>query len=148
MICQVLAGPCGQLCFKFLYQIASFLKQEFTTCRGQMHSELLMTIPTLVQISHLSRARFKFPTPRVRTTVLCPGVARGSGRGRRGNVEIRINQCITEQLLLIKKRISYQLIRPAKCDIHSLTSLDYIILCYQVFQRQPAEGVAFRYFQK
>ena len=63
MICQVLAGPCGQLCFKFLYQIASFLKQEFTKCRGQMRSELLMTILTPVQISHLSRARFKFPTP-------------------------------------------------------------------------------------
>ena len=57
MICQVLAGPCGQLCFKFLYQIASFLKQEFTTCRGQMRSESdsgsnFPSQPGKVQIPH------------------------------------------------------------------------------------------------
>ena len=32
--------------------------------------------------------------------------------------------------------ISYQLIRPEKCDIHSLTSLDYISLCYLDIQDQ------------
>ena len=49
-----------RLCCRFLYQIASFLKQEFITCTVQMRSELLTTLPIPVQIFHLSRARFKF----------------------------------------------------------------------------------------
>ena len=33
----------------------------------------------LVQIPHHSQATFKFPPPRARCTVTCPGYARGEG---------------------------------------------------------------------
>ena len=46
----------SHLCCRFLYQIASFLKQEFITCTVQIRSELLMTFPIPVKISYLNRA--------------------------------------------------------------------------------------------
>jgi len=49
-----------------------------------------------VQIPHPSNATFKFPPPRARWTVECPGYARGGGM-----LKFRIDRCITAQLEIL-----------------------------------------------
>ena len=47
-----------------------------------------------VQIPHPSNATFKFPPPRARCTVKCPGYARGGGM-----LKFRIDRCIILRVL-------------------------------------------------
>ena len=71
----------SHLCCRFLYQIASFLKQEFITCTVQIRSELLMTFPIPVKISYLNRAWFKFPPLGHGRRSYARGLPGGVGKG-------------------------------------------------------------------
>ena len=66
-------------------------------CKKRKNSRLITSEQEInpVQIPHPSNATFKFPPPRARWTVKCPGYARGGGM-----LKFRIDRRITQLLAI------------------------------------------------